>query len=127
MRTLEDLKKLIPTIVEQISDADHEIGDCYPEQDEDGWGMCSDYKTNYFAYEEDGWLIEVTYECCGEWDNDPGDYWTPPSSDLLRAWGEVSEITVYHYDEETGEETEFERKDLNELWTAIDEALKKIA
>lgn len=126
MKTLEDLKKLIPTIVEQISGADHEIGECYPEQDEDGWGMCSDYETNYYSYEEDGWLIEVTYECCGEWDNDPGDYWTPPSCDLRKAWGEVTEITATHYDEDTDEETEFERKDLKELWEAIDEALKNI-
>lgn len=127
MKTLENLKNLIPTIVEQISGADHEIGESYFEQGEDGWGRCNDYTTNYFTYEEDGWLIEVEYRCCGEWDNDPGDYWTPPSCDLRKAWGEVTEITASHYDEDTEEETEFEDKDLNELWNAIDEALKDIA
>lgn len=127
MKTLKDLKKLIPIIVDQISGTDHEIGESYFEQDEDGWGRCSDYTTNYFTYEEDGWLIEVTYQCCGEWDNDPGDYWTPPSCELRKAWGEVTEISASHYDDDTDEETEFEEKDLSELWNAIDEALEDIA
>lgn len=127
MKTLEDLKKLIPTIVEQIKDSDHEIGECYPERDEDGWGMCSDYVPNYFTYEEDGWMVEVSYQCCGEWDCDGGDYDTPPSSYLRKAWGEVTEIAVYHYDDDTDEETEFSEDDLDELWKAIDKELEDIA
>ena len=127
MKTIDDLKALIPTIVEQFSKNDHEIGESYFEQDEDGWGRCDDSITNYFCYEEDGWLIEVTYECCGEWDNDPGDYWTPPSCDLRRAWGEVTEITATHYDEDIDEESEFSEEDVNKLWIALDEELKDIA
>jgi len=126
MKTITDLNALIPTIVDLLKNNDHEIGESYYERDEDGWGRCDNSTTNYFCYEEYGWLIEVTYECCGEWDCDPGDYWTPPSCDLRRAWGEVTEITATHYDEETDEETEFEEKDLKELWEAIDEALKNI-
>lgn len=71
MKTIADLNALIPTLVELIRNNDHEIGESYYEQDEDGWGRCDDSTTNYLCYEEDGWLIEVTYECCGEWDNDP--------------------------------------------------------
>lgn len=127
MKTKADLDALIPTLVDLLTSQDHEIGDSYYEQDEDGWGVCHESATNYFCYEEDGWLIEVTYECCGEWDNDPGDYWTPPSSDLRRAWGEVTEISAYHYDEETDEETEFSEDDLNELWSALDKELEDIA
>ena len=127
MKTIEDLKKLIPTIVEQIKSTDHEIGECYPEQDEDGWGMCCDYTDNYFSYEEDGWMIEISYRCCGEWDCDSGDYWTPPSCDLRKAWGEVTEITAYHYDDDTDEESEFTKDDCSELWSAIDKVLEKIS
>lgn len=127
MKTIEDLNSLIPTIVDLLKNNDHEIGESYYEQDEDGWGRCDDGISNHITYEEDGWLIEISYECCGEWDNDPGDYWTPPSSDLRRAWGEVTEITASHYDEDTDEETEFSDDDLNVLWGALDEELKNIA
>lgn len=127
MKTIEDLKALIPTIVNLFKDNHHEIGESYYEQDEDGWGRCEDCTTNYFIYDEDGWLIEVTYECCGEWYNDPGDYWNPPCYDLIRGWGEVTEITASHYDEETGDKTEFGVDDLDELWKLLDEELKDIA
>lgn len=127
MKTIADLNALIPTLVELIRNNDYEIGESYYEQDEDGWGRCDDSTTNYLCYEEDGWLIEVTYECCGEWDNDHGDYWTPPSCDLRRAWGEVTEITATHYDEDIDEESEFSEEDVNKLWIALDEELKDIA
>lgn len=127
MKTISDLNALIPTLVDLLARQDHEIGESYYEQDEDGWGRCDDSTTNYFYYEEDGWLIEVTYECCGEWDNDPGDYWTPPSCDLRKAWGEITEITASHYDEDTEEETEFSKDDLKELLSALDKVLEDIA
>lgn len=127
MKTISDLNALIPTIVNQLTSNNHEIGESYFEQDEDGWGRCNDSITNYFTYEKDGWLIEATYKCCGEWDNDPGDYYTPPSSTLRKAWGEVTEISAYHYDEDTDEETEFSEEDLKEVWSALDKALEDIA
>lgn len=127
MKTLDDLKKLIPTIVEQIKDSDHNIGECYPERDEDGWGMCCDYTDNYFIYEEDGWFIEISYRCSGEWDIDSGDYDTPSSCKLRSAWGEVTEVSAYHYNEVSEEESEFTEDDCSELWSAIDKVLEKIA
>ncbi len=127
MKTKADLNALIPTLVELLRNNDHEIGDSYIEQDEDGWGRCDEPATNYLCYEEDGWLIEITYECCGEFYNDPGDYWTPPCYDLKSAWGEVTEILASHTDEETDEESEFSDDDLKELWSALDEELKDIA
>lgn len=127
MKTTTDLNALIPAIVELLKNNGHEIGESYCERDEDGWGRCDESISNYLCYEEDGWFIEITYECCGEWVYAPGDYWTPPSCDLRSAWGEVKEITAYHYDEETDEETEFGEEDLNELWRALDEELKDIA
>lgn len=127
MKSVSDLNALIPTLVDLLASQDHEIGESYYEQDEDGWGRCDDSTTNYFCYEEDGWLIEVTYECCGEWDNDLGDYWTPPSCDLRKAWGEVTEIIASHYDEDTDEETEFSEDDVKELWSSLDKVLEDIA
>lgn len=127
MKTISDLNALIPTLVDLLSSNDHEIGESHYEQDEDGCGRYDNSTTNYFCYEEDGWFIEVTYECCGEWNNDPGDYMTPPSCDLRKAWGEVTEITASHYDEDTDEESEFSEDDVKELWKALDKVLEDIA
>lgn len=127
MKTKSDLNSLIPTIVELLCNNDHEIGESYIDQDEDGWGRCDEPATNYLCYEEDGWLIEITYECCGEYYSDPGDYWTPSCYDLKRAWGEVIEITASHLDEETDEESEFSDEDVKELWNALDKELRNIA
>ena len=127
MKTIADLNALIPTLVELLHNNDHEIGESYYEQDEDGWGWCDEPATNYLCYDDDGWLIEITYECCAETYNDPGDYWTPPSHDLKGAWGKVTEILASHTDEETDEESEFSDDDLKELWGALDEELKDIA
>lgn len=127
MKTITDLNALIPTIVDMLAKNEHEIGESYIEQNEDGWGRCCEPATNYFCYEKDGWLIEITYECCGVWHNDSGDYWTPPSSSLVRAWGEVIELTAIHYDEESDEETEFSNENLLSLWQALNKKLEKIA
>ena len=127
MKTLEDLRTLIPVISDKISGVYHQIGESCLEHNEDGWGQSADYSTNYFTYEDDGWYIEITYQCCGEWDDAPGDYWTPPCCELRKAWGEVTGITASHYDEDADEETEFEVQDLTELWDAIDGVLKNIA
>lgn len=125
MKTIEDLNSLIPDLIDLVLD-DPQIGDSYMDQDEDGWGRCNDYEDNYVTYEEDGWFIEISFRCCGEWDNDPGDYWTPPSCELRRAWGEVTEITASHEDEETEEYTEFSDDDLKEMWNQIDKALEDL-
>lgn len=127
MKTLDDLKKLIPTLVDLVKNNDHEIGKSYPERNEDGWSMSSDYESNSVCYEEDGWCIEIYYRCTGEWDIDSGDYFTPPSCDLRSAWGEVTEIAASHYEEDTEEDTEFTEDDCSELWSAIDKVLEKIA
>lgn len=127
MKAITDLNALIPKIVELLKNNQHEIGESYFERGEDDWGRSEEATPNYVSFEEDGWLIEVSYQCCGEWENDPGDYWTPPSSTLLRAWGEVTDITAYHYDEDSDEYSVFENENLNQLWSALDEELKDIA
>ncbi|MCM1093760.1 MAG: hypothetical protein NC421_07390 [Lachnospiraceae bacterium] len=117
MKTLEDFKKLIPILVDLVKNNDHEIGEsCYER-----------YEDNYVSYDEDGWLIEVSYRCSGEWNIDDGDYLTPPSRELICAWGEITEITASHYDEDTEEESEFSGDELEELWNALSEELKDIA
>ena len=127
MKTIEDLKALLPTLLDLFSQEEHKIGETYWDKDEDGWGKFEDYGDNCFLYEEDGWSIEVNYRCCGEFHSDPGDYWNPPCYDLIRGWGEVTEITAYHYDEETDEESEFSDEDLKVLWNAFDEELSDIS
>lgn len=126
MKTSADINALIPTLSKLLANMDHEIGVSHFERDEDGWCVCDEYAENYFCYEEDGWSIEVSYKCCGEWDYDPGDCMTPSSCGLRKAWGEVTEISAYHYDEITGEESTFEDKDLNELWNSLDKVLENI-
>lgn len=127
MKTISDLNAIIPAIIEKFEKEEHQIGESYYEPDEDGWGRCDDYTDNYFVYEEDGWFIEVSYKCCGDWIYDSGDYWTPPSRDLRRAWGEVTEISVCHYDDDTDEESVLDGNDLAGLWCALDKSLEKIA
>lgn len=127
MKTIDDFKALIPTLVELLSKEDHRIGQSYPEWDESGYCKILDYAGNCFTYEEDGWHIEIDYECCGDYYEDPGDYDNPPCDDLISAWGLVSEIRAYHCDEETCEDTLFREEDLEEFFAPFDEILKDIA
>jgi hypothetical protein len=127
MKTIEDLRTLFPTLIDLVATNDHEIGESYIEQDEEGWGRTNDYEENSVTYEEDGWSIEISYRCCGEWDNDMGDYWTPASCSIKRAWGEVTEICACHYDDDTDEETVFSDEDLKELYDEINNMLDDIA
>lgn len=118
MKTIQDLNALIPQLIDLVLEE--------PEIGGDGFGCYSDPKANSVRYAEDGWDIEICYECTGDWDNDPGDYMTPPSSKLRDAWGEVTEIGAYHYDEATDEETEFSESDMKEVRMSLDKALQNI-
>ena len=126
-KTKADLNALIPLLVELLHNNDHDIGESYLDRDTDGWGRFNDYTVNSLCYEEDGWCIEITYKCCGEWERDSGDYWTPPSCELVKAWGEVTELSAVYYDEETEEGKEFSVNDLKKLRTALNKELKNIA
>lgn len=123
MKTKSDLLKLFPLLINQLKENDHEIPMSFI-LNSDGSG---DPEENYFSYEEDGWQIEVVYDCWGEWEVDEGDYWTPSNRRLVKAWGEVTNLSVTHYDEETDEETEFSQKDLTELYNSLNEALLTIS
>ena len=119
MKTTNDFKDILPTLINLFSNEDHQIGVSEYGHDE--------YESNNFIYEEDGWYVEVNYECCGEYVNEAGDYWTPPCFELIRGWGRVSEITVIHTDDETGEETEFCDEEMQEIIAIFDEELRDIA
>lgn len=120
------LHQLAPVLTEAISSADHEIGECYMEECEDGCFFVQDYKTNTFTYEADGWSVEVTYRCCGEYDEDPGDRWTPGATVLKRAWGNVTGLSVSHFDEVTDEERIYADSELTELRDALDVMLSEL-
>lgn len=114
MKTIDDLYNLIPELIDMVLD-DPTIGDC---DGTDGG--------NHVCYEKDGWCIEIGYTCSGEWDCDYGDYWTPPSYDLISAQGEVDEILVSYYDEATGETIDFADDDIDFLWNEISDALSSL-
>lgn len=113
------LASVTPVILERFGKEEHQIGHSDWEGDE--------YETNWFYYQEDGWDIEIVYRCCGKWENDPGDYWTPPDYDLISAWGHVTELTANHYDEESDEETEFSESDLEHLRSELNKIINSIA
>lgn len=113
MKTIADLHALIPTLVELIRNSEHIIGD--------GRKL-----HNGIVYEEDGWFIEISYECIGEWIYDKGNRWEPSFYELEDAWGEVTEIVAYHTDEESGKETEFSIDENDELWKALNKCLECI-
>lgn len=116
MKTLLELNALIPTIIALMSKEEPEIGN-YEE---------NDYQHNIFTYQEDGWDIEIEYRCTGDYYYEAGDYYTPSFEELERAWGEVDEIRVFHYDDETEDETEFTGEDLTDLTLAVNKYLKDL-
>lgn len=120
------LTQRIPDIVAQFERKNHEIGNSYFECGDDGWNRCNDYIDNIFKYEDNGWYIEVAYKCCGEWSEDAGDYWTPGSIELKKAWGEVEDVWATYNDKSTGEEYDFCMDDLTELLNALNQSLKNI-
>lgn len=109
MKTISDLNALIPTIMEQFKNADHEYGELYIESSEDGCGICCDPVENFFCYDEDGWDIEISYDC----EETRNGNWR----------GEVTEIGACHYDRESGEQSEFYDADCAELKRAVNEYL----
>jgi hypothetical protein len=119
MKTTAELNSLIPALIEILEKKNHNLGS----SSYDG----EDFETNNFYYEKDGWFVEVVYECCGYSEFIGGSYYTPSTSELKAAWGRVTEITAYHYDDDTEEETLFSDNDLSEIWRAIDNKLGNIA
>lgn len=118
-RFRERLNAIIPTVADLIRKSDHKIG--ISEYDED------QYEDNHFIYDQDGWNIEIDYRCCGKWYNDLGDYWNPPCTDLIRAWGNVSNMSVSYYDENTDDEIDFSSDELKEFHSEINKVLRSIA
>ena len=118
-RFRERISAIIPKVAELISKADHKIG--ISEYDEDR------YEDNHFIYDQDGWNIEIEYRCCGKWYNDLGDYWNPPCTDLICAWGDVSSMSVSFYDEDTDDQIDFSSYELKDFHSAINKVLRSIA
>ena len=112
------LESITPTILEKFENAEHLVGYSDHEGDE--------YETNTFTYEEDGWFFDIYYRCCGKWDISPGDYWTPPTHDLVSTWGDVLEITASYTDEESDEEIEFTEDELSELKAELEKIIESI-
>lgn len=126
-RALASLKDYIDDICRQVVRNNHEIGDSYDEQDEDGWGHTNEpAKNDDYYYQEDDWCIEIEYDCYGEWVKEDGDYWHPSSCELKDAWGEVTAISAYYYDDELGEQIFITEDELGELIEALNKELEHI-
>lgn len=121
MKTTSDLNALIPQLVALMLD-NPKIGEHF----QDGNDYDETWSENYVSYDDDGWCVEVSFQCCGVWDYDRGDWATPPSWTLQHAWGEVTDLTASHYDETTDEETVFDGADLDELRSALDRSIKTV-
>lgn len=117
---------LVPELVRMILEADHEIGWSGYEYDSDdgSLGRYDHYEPNSIEYEKDGWSIEVKYECCGEWVNDPGDYYNPPVCDLKSKWFRFVSIEAGYCDSETGEEYIFSDEELIPIARAITDKIE---
>lgn len=121
MATISDLNALAPKLAAMMLDHPN-IGECVPDDD----GMAEIWADNFAHYNEGGWCVDVAYRCCGDWTEDRGDRLTVPGRSLKCAWGEVTDIAAYHYDEVNDEETVFDGVSLNELWETLDRSIKTL-
>ncbi len=114
MKTIEDLKAIFESIVEAVINNEHDIQD----------GIWTE---NTVCFEQDGWSTEIEYECYGKFSHSKGDWWTPGDCDLINAKGKITSLECVAYiDPETGEETDFEDEDLNELKALLNKELECI-
>ena len=113
--SLPSLDAIASVILDEISKKNHAIG--FSDYDD------SEYDDNYYYHEKDGWRVELAYRLCGKWCIDTGDYWTPPSTDLTKVWGDIMELTVSYDNDETGENHEFDEEELKNLRTQIYNAI----
>lgn len=126
MTQTDEIRDLIPVLVDLLERAPKNIGKSCYEQTEDGWQRQDRPEGNYLDYDQDGWEIGITYECTGFFEINDGDRDTPPSVEINSAWGEVTDIFASRYDEETEETVEYGYDELRPLYAALDEVLKEI-
>lgn len=126
MKTASEINALIPVLVDLLVQSPKKIGKSSWQLTEDGWQREDNPETNCLDYDHGGWEIEVTYECTGFYDIDDGDRDTPPSVEINRAWGEVTDIYASRYDEDTEETVEYSYDELRPLYAALDEVLREI-
>ena len=113
-----NIESLTPILLSELRNRNHEVG--YTDR-EDG----DHYESNYLWLEKDGWSVELSYSLCAKWLTSDCDYCTPSSEDITCAWGNIDELTIVYVNPENGEETEFEKEDLEELCFQILETIKE--
>lgn len=120
MKTINDLNAYLPQIKSMMR-VNAEIGEMF-------YGNCedeteADWADNFICFEEDGWCVEVSYRCVGDVYDDSR--WTG-AKELVKGWGEVTDLQVSYWDEKTDTITEFPDKDLDEIWIELDKALENL-
>ncbi len=114
MKTMDDLRNQYLNIIETVIANDHAIMD----------GTATE---NTAIFDQDGWYAEICYECTGIFADSSEDWWTPGDCDLISAKGEVTGIEAISYiDPVTGEETDFEGEQLDEIKALINKELERI-
>lgn len=126
MKTANEIEALIPVLTDLLAQSPKKIGKSSWQLTEDGWQREDYPETNWLDYDKDGWDVEITYECTGFRELDDGDRDTPPSVEINRAWGEVTDIYASRYDEDTEETVEYSYDELRPLYAALDEVLREI-
>lgn len=114
MKTIAELNAMIPSILDAFSKERIELEPGY---------IGNEQKT--FSYLENGWEIEIDYECRGEWEDELGDSETSASLELKSGHGCVTDIFV-NYFEEDGNDGEFVGEELTTLREAFERELQRI-
>ena len=82
-------------------------------------------KSFSFCYDENGFYIEGSGIVGGDWHVDGDGYFEPREYQLKYGRGNLEDLSITHYDEETGEETEIADDFVNEIKKRLDKALSE--
>ena len=104
------LEHISGIIISELGEMDHEVGN-------DG------YEHNTYAYEEDGWEVEINYRLKGEWGYEDGGRWSPSFDYLSDVDGDIEEIFIGYSNDDTGEYFEYDEEELSGLKQDIIDAV----
>lgn len=100
------LKEYFEQILQQCTDG-AEIGDC----DREGYDYCK----NNIWFEEDGYLVDGSYDLAADHILDGDGYWTPYETIIRHASVSMNDIEVTWADPETDEEETVPESEIEEL------------
>lgn len=78
-----------------------------------------------FCYDDNGFYIEGAGTVGGDWDCDGDGYWEPREYHLKYGYGDLEDLSITQYDDETGDEIEIADDTVNEFQKRLDKELSK--